>query len=159
MSHASVPTFEIPKKPDSVPPSSLMRPSTQHLSLTSPSPLPPLCQPPTPNQPPPVSHILDRRLKLRSFNDLKELFELFDKVERGSYAAARLMEAYADVIVNEACIYCWAQHNIVDDDTEDDTDFVDPFPFPSVREQVMNPARSVNLDMDFTATEQQRKMG
>lgn len=62
------------------------------------------------------------------------------------------MEAYADIIVNEACIDCWAQHNIVDDDAGDDTDFVDPFPFPQVvRGQVMNP------HMDFPATKQQQQ--
>lgn len=91
MSYASVPTFETPKKSGSVPPSSLIRPSTQHpptapgppSSLAYPSQLPPLRQPPpTSNQLPPVSHILDRKPPLRSFNDLKELFELFDKIER-----------------------------------------------------------------------------
>lgn len=68
------------------------------------------------------------------------------------------MKAYADAIVNEACIDCWAQHNIVDNDAGDDTDFVDPFPFPLiVQKQVMNPAPSVNSHMDLPVTKQQQR--
>lgn len=138
-------SYVSPAPPASTP----LKPSFQYPSIASePSsslaPLGqlPLCPPPPPalNQLPSVSHILDRKPPLRSFNDLKELFELFDKIERGSYAAARLMEGYADAIVNEACIDCWAQHNIVDDDAGDDTGFVDPFPFPpTLQGQLVNP--------------------
>lgn len=146
--HASI---ETPKESGSyvspAPPASTpLRPSFQYPSVTSgpssplapPGQLPLLCPPL--NQLPSVSHILNRKPPLRSFNDLRELFELFDKIERGSYAAARLMEGYADAIVNEACIDCWAQHNIVDDDAGDDTGFVDPFPFsPPLHGQLVNP--------------------
>lgn len=157
------PTFETPKKPKSYqnqhqytphtpPASSPLRPS-QYPSFSSSPPgpplaphtqLPPLYRPPlAPHQLPSLPRILDNKPPLRSFNNMRDLFELFDKIERGSYAAARLMEAYADVMVNEACIDCWAKHNIIDDDEGDDAEFVDPFPFPpTLQEQHPNASHS-----------------
>lgn len=93
---------------------------------------------------PPVSSVLESKPLLRSFNTMKELFQVFDRIEKGSYAAARLMEAYADMVVNEACIDCWARHNIVEvGEDEDDAGFVDPFPFaPVVKGNYEMPAPS-----------------
>lgn len=113
-------------------PSSLLTPAGQ---------LPPSYRP---------SHIPDRKSPLKSFSDLKGLFEVFDRIKRGSYAAARLMEAYADAIVNEACIDCWAKHNIIDDDDDggDDASFVDSFPPPLVEQrQPADPIRRVDKHM------------
>ncbi|PWW74767.1 hypothetical protein C7212DRAFT_283377 [Tuber magnatum] len=44
------------------------------------------------------------------FNDLKVLFPLLDKLERGSFAAAQMMEAFADVVIGQRCGNCcdWA---------------------------------------------------
>lgn len=145
-SHSLVPTFETRGEPKSnqqyiSPTTSTTSPlelSSQKFynessvpgtssSLTPAGQLPPLYRP---------FHIPDRKSPLKSFSDLKGLFEVFDKIKRGSYAAARLMEAYADAIVNEACIDCWAKHNIIDDDDGDggdDASFVDSPPLPLVR--------------------------
>ncbi|KAG0635142.1 hypothetical protein HOY80DRAFT_1058067 [Tuber brumale] len=37
------------------------------------------------------------------FNDLTVLFSLLDKLERGSFAAAHLMDAFADVVIGQRC--------------------------------------------------------
>ncbi|KAG0137876.1 hypothetical protein HOY82DRAFT_318670 [Tuber indicum] len=40
------------------------------------------------------------------FNDLKVLFPLLDKLERGSFAAAHMMDAFADVVIGQRCDNC-----------------------------------------------------
>lgn len=159
---AFVPAFETPKKqksyqyiPISPPVSSPPRPPQYYSQYPSFSSSPPGPAPPAIYRPPQAStqlpslpRILDNKPPLRSFNDLKGLFEVFDKIERGSYAAARLMEAYADVIVNEACIDCWARHNIVNDDEGDDAGFVDLFPFPPVVQEQSHLPQGVQVFID-----------
>jgi len=40
------------------------------------------------------------------FNNLKVLFALLDKLERGSFAAAQMMNAFADVVIGQRCSNC-----------------------------------------------------
>ncbi|CUS15604.1 unnamed protein product [Tuber aestivum] len=40
------------------------------------------------------------------FNNLKVLFPLLDKLERGSFAAAQMMEAFADIVIGQRCGNC-----------------------------------------------------
>lgn len=163
-SHALVPTPETRKKSKFnqkyIPPTT---PTTSSLGLSSQqfyneySPLAPSSLLTPAGQLPPSyrpSRIPDRKSPLKSFSDLKGLFKVFDKIKRGSYAAARLVEAYAGVIVNEACIDCWAKHNIIDDDNDggDDTSFVDPFPLPlAVQRQPADPIRRVDKHMGVSS--------
>lgn len=41
------------------------------------------------------------------FNNLKVLFALLDKLERGSFAAAQMMNAFADVVIGQRCSNCY----------------------------------------------------
>ncbi|RPA98471.1 hypothetical protein L873DRAFT_1027938 [Choiromyces venosus 120613-1] len=87
------------------------------LSKASPGMTPPETSPPMFSQtfmsPPPSRHpetpagspVHD--VTIPDFNDLKVLFPLLDKLERGSFAATQMMEAYADVVIGQKCHSCY----------------------------------------------------